>query len=257
MVCTADPTGLVPRLDRPVTSAAAEKRCRRRPKSSLPTRPGRPKSAPPGTCVPVPSAVPRPPVRAARGRRSPGNRRACCDRFWGGRGVSGPAGLAEVLDGAEGADRGIKEGQEVSDEDVVEKEGAVAVCGVLAAEPGDVLREHRDERGPLDRPGHSLSVAASAASGSGRRRDGGIGRDFFLALAMTESWSKGGPGASEDCVNFIPDVLGSASATPPLLTEEAMREVRRSSHWAKTSGVASSFDVNRLTCARSSFSFAR
>ncbi len=61
----------------------------------------------------------------------------------------GLSGLAEIFDGPECSQRGVEEGQEVGDEDVVEEQVAIAV-GILFAESVDEALEGVDVVGPED-----------------------------------------------------------------------------------------------------------
>ena len=66
--------------------------------------------------------------------------------------------LAEILDGPEGPQRGVEEGQEVGDKDVIEEEFSVAV-GRLLAKPFDEPFQRADVFGPDDLFGPDRQVA--------------------------------------------------------------------------------------------------
>ena len=61
----------------------------------------------------------------------------------------GLPGPAEIFDGPECSQRGVEEGEEVGDEDVVEEQAAIPV-GVLLAELVDEAFEGVDVLGPED-----------------------------------------------------------------------------------------------------------
>ena len=75
--------------------------------------------------------------------------------------------LAEILEGAQGADRGVEERQEIGNEDVVEEKFPVAMRGVGVAECLDVLAEPLDERTTLDGLGPKRQFRGRRAVGSG------------------------------------------------------------------------------------------
>ena len=66
--------------------------------------------------------------------------------------------LAEILHGPEGSQRGVEEGEEVGDKDVVEEEVAIAV-GISLAELVDEPFEGTDVLGPDDLLGPDRQIA--------------------------------------------------------------------------------------------------
>ncbi len=68
------------------------------------------------------------------------------------------SGLAEILDGPEGPQRGVEKGQEIGDDDIVEEKFAVSV-GVLFAELVDEPFEGADVFGPDDWLGSDWPIA--------------------------------------------------------------------------------------------------
>ena len=115
-------------------------------------------------------------------------------------------GLTEILDGPQGPQRGIEEGQKRGDEDVVQKEVAIAV-GFLFAELFDEPLNGANVLGPDDLLGPDGQIAQTRhlrPDALGMLRGWNRSRRSFLGRHNKRLWPKVSKSASEDLMKKNP-----------------------------------------------------